>query len=193
MQRLRLAELAPVAWRNGGGLTLEIAHGGAGADGGMDWDWRLSVATIAQDGPFSTFAGVDRSATLVDGAVRLVSAAQTLDWTAPGETHGFAGETAFTARLAGGRARFFNVMVRRGRLVAAVTVHRQPVALPAVQAVQHGLLVLGGRFAVTAAAGTELLDAEEGLLCAGTRPALQLAPAAPGSCLAEVRLSAVAR
>lgn len=187
MQRFRLAALPPAPWRNGGGVTREIARGAL--DGATEWDWRLSVARIAHDGPFSTFPGIDRVATLLDGAVRLESAAQTLAWTAPGEAHGFAGETAFTARLDGGGARFFNVMARRGRLVATVVAHRTSLVLAPAQAVQHAVLVLNGCFAVETPAGTERLEAEDGLLCTGARPALRATLAAPTGCLVEVRLS----
>jgi environmental stress-induced protein Ves len=53
-------------WKNGGGATREIAcwPPGAGLD---DFDWRASIATIAASGPFSVFAGVDRTIMLLDG------------------------------------------------------------------------------------------------------------------------------
>ncbi|MGR7000643.1 HutD/Ves family protein [Yinghuangia aomiensis] len=52
-------------WRNGGGETREVAAEPS-ADGGFAW--RVSIATIAQDGPFSAFPGVDRTITLLEGA-----------------------------------------------------------------------------------------------------------------------------
>ena len=50
-------------WKNGGGETAEIAVSppGAALD---DFDWRLSMARVETDGPFSAFPGIDR--TLVD-------------------------------------------------------------------------------------------------------------------------------
>ena len=51
-------------WRNGGGWTREI-HAEP-ADAG-DWGWRLSIAEITADGPFSTFEGVDRELVLLAG------------------------------------------------------------------------------------------------------------------------------
>nr|AGU10749.1 HutD [uncultured organism] len=60
------AGLSPVPWKNGGGSTIELAVGppDAGID---DFDWRVSLATIAEDGAFSQFPGVDRTLALVDG------------------------------------------------------------------------------------------------------------------------------
>ena len=54
------AGLESAPWKNGGGSTTEIAIAppGAGLD---DFDWRISLATISEDGPFSVFPGIDRT------------------------------------------------------------------------------------------------------------------------------------
>src|SRR3546814_1773315 len=52
-------------WRNGLGWTREIhAHR---PDPGGDWTWRLSIAEIERDAPFSAFPGVDRELVLLHG------------------------------------------------------------------------------------------------------------------------------
>src|SRR3546814_1791648 len=52
-------------WRNGLGWTREIhAHR---PDPGSDWAWRLSIAEIERDAPFSAFPGVDRELVLLHG------------------------------------------------------------------------------------------------------------------------------
>ena len=63
--------LTATPWKNGGGVTREIASWPPQA--GLDsFGWRLSIATIAQAGPFSAFAQVDRHIMLLDGdGVRL--------------------------------------------------------------------------------------------------------------------------
>ena len=60
---LRAADRAPVPWRNGGGVTREVA-----TDGGEPFRWRVSLADVASDGPFSQFSGYTRTITLVRGA-----------------------------------------------------------------------------------------------------------------------------
>ena len=51
-------------WKNGGGVTSELARSPQ-AD---EFDWRLSVAEVATDGPFSQFPGIDRLLVLLSGA-----------------------------------------------------------------------------------------------------------------------------
>ena len=63
MRIARLCDLVEVPWRNGGGITREIAR--AERDGAVAW--RLSRATVAADGPFSDFAGLVRILTVTDG------------------------------------------------------------------------------------------------------------------------------
>ncbi|WP_028745145.1 HutD family protein [Rhizobium mesoamericanum] len=53
-------------WKNGGGETIEIAVSPEGATL-SDFGWRLSMATVATDGPFSIFAGIDRTLSILDG------------------------------------------------------------------------------------------------------------------------------
>lgn len=60
--------IAATPWRNGGGSTRELFCWPAGED----WRLRVSLADIAQDGPFSAFPGVQRHfAVLEGGGVRL--------------------------------------------------------------------------------------------------------------------------
>ena len=52
--------LRPVTpWKNGGGLTREVAAFPANASM-ADFDWRISIADVAAAGPFSRFENVDR-------------------------------------------------------------------------------------------------------------------------------------
>jgi environmental stress-induced protein Ves len=51
-------------WRNGRGFTLEITREPAE---GEDFDWRLSLADIDQDGEFSAYPGYRRALVLIAG------------------------------------------------------------------------------------------------------------------------------
>ena len=54
-------------WKNGAGRTTEIAVHPAGA--ALDaFAWRVSIADVERDGPFSRFPGIDRTIVLLDGA-----------------------------------------------------------------------------------------------------------------------------
>ena len=54
-------------WRNGGGVTHEIMIEPPDATSESGFVWRLSVAEIHRDGPFSMYPGVDRSMVVLDG------------------------------------------------------------------------------------------------------------------------------
>lgn len=66
MQILRAADLTPTPWKNGGGITRNIATGETG--GGDHSAWRISRADVATDGAFSNFAGLQRILTVARGA-----------------------------------------------------------------------------------------------------------------------------
>lgn len=63
LRGLRAADRVAVAWRNGGGVTREVA-----TDGSEPFRWRVSIADVASNGPFSVFSGYTRTITLVRGA-----------------------------------------------------------------------------------------------------------------------------
>ena len=51
--------MVAMPWKNGGGTTRQVAVYPPLASL-ETFQWRVSVATIARDGPFSQFAGFDR-------------------------------------------------------------------------------------------------------------------------------------
>ena len=63
-QLIHLADVAPTPWKNGGGTTRELI---AWPDA-EHWVWRMSVAEVAQSGPFSRFDGVQRWFAVLGGA-----------------------------------------------------------------------------------------------------------------------------
>lgn len=66
MRALRLADYRRMPWKNGGGETIEIAV--SPQDAGLDnFDWRISMARVESDGPFSQFVGVERTLSVLEG------------------------------------------------------------------------------------------------------------------------------
>lgn len=109
------ANLEASPWKNGGGSTTEIAVAPHGS--GFDtFDWRLSLARIVQDGPFSAFPGIDRTLALVEGEGVLMDfdgeRQVTLSPEDPVIT--FDGGHSINATLVGGPTTDFNVMTRQG-------------------------------------------------------------------------------
>lgn len=113
MRVWRAADRAARPWKNDGGITREVVA--FPADAGLDaFEWRISMADVSRDGPFSLFAGVDRLLTVVEGAGLLLEFAGQAKRLYVGSPLAFPGEAEVTARLIAGPIRDFNVMVRRG-------------------------------------------------------------------------------
>lgn len=114
-QLIQYASLRPAPWKNGGGSTTEMAIWPISASID-DFDWRVSLATIAEDGQFSQFPGVDRSLALVDGDGVLLDFGDERVVLSPSEPLvEFAGEDVVHATVDGQPTLDFNVMTRRGR------------------------------------------------------------------------------
>lgn len=183
MQRFSRAQLRPTPWKNGGGSTREIASWPPGA--GLEaFDWRVSIATIAASGPFSVFAGVDRTIMLLEGdGVRLRAAEGSLDHRldTPFAPFAFSGDVALDCTLLGGASNDFNVMSRRARCEAEVRVLAGAQSLPAASG---GLLMsLHGPWQ----AGEQTLATGEGLWWAEAAMAWTLKPLQPDARLVAVR------
>jgi environmental stress-induced protein Ves len=120
---------APVQrWRNGGGVTCELLA----VPRGEDWRWRVSLAEIARDGPFSPFPGVDRWFAVVEGA------GVELDFHGAGtrclrnhQPLHFDGGAVPYCRLLAGPTRDLNLMLRRGAKGAMHRAHAGELWRPA--------------------------------------------------------------
>jgi environmental stress-induced protein Ves len=116
MSLVLLAEVAPQAWRNGGGTTRELLAWPAvdAAGNACPWQVRVSVARIDQDGGFSAFDGVDRWFTVLEGAgVTLSLPRGEVVQTAENAPVHFKGEDAPMCHLLDGPTLDLNLMVRR--------------------------------------------------------------------------------
>jgi uncharacterized protein len=172
-----LRQIAPQPWKNGAGLTREIASAPA-ADGG-GFDWRFSVAEVTREAPFSVFPGIERCIVLLQGHGLRLHGAAGLDHRLdePLAPFHFPGDLALTGSPIDGPSSDFNVMTRRGAWRAELAVLRQPTTLPAAEVCL--LLCCAGRWSTGAGAAT-VLSPQQGWLLqaadAGAAPAWALAP-----------------
>lgn len=124
---LRWSEHRSVPWKNGGGMTREIASGAvqapmASAEIADGFDWRVSVADVDAGGPFSAFPGIDRVITLVEGEGMVLTVDGTPHAVGPLSPFAFSGDAATDCRLTAGAVRNINVMTRRSRATAHVRI-----------------------------------------------------------------------
>jgi len=118
---LRLAAYPIVPWRNGAGVTREIACSPVGASA-EEFDWRVSIADVRPSSTFSTFAGVDRVILPLDPPPMVLTVDGTPHELTRHEPFAFDGEAVTSCQVDGGPSRDLNVMTRRGRVSATVVV-----------------------------------------------------------------------
>jgi uncharacterized protein len=105
----RFGEHRKMPWINGRGVTHEVAV----AQVGDSWDWRLSIAEVAEDGPFSILAGVDRVLAVATGKGMILNIGGQAHKLARFETIAFDGESETLCELTDGPVFDLNLMVMR--------------------------------------------------------------------------------
>lgn len=163
---LRARDYRRMPWKNGGGETAEIAISPHGADLAA-FEWRISMAPVVTDGPFSRFEGVDRTLAIIEGrGLRLsIGGGEPVDVTRDSAPLAFAADTPASAWLIDGPILDLNVMTRRGRAT-----HRmeclatgQPIQLSA-DATAAALVCIGGAARVATPGGDIALQRLDTLL-----------------------------
>lgn len=102
-------------WKNGGGVTVDIA-----SDGDV---WRFSRTPITQSGPFSDYTGFDRLQVLISGrGLVLQTPGGEIDVRRPFQPVRFAGETPIVSRLEAGPVEVINLMGERRRVALDLVV-----------------------------------------------------------------------
>lgn len=126
MRILRAAGHKRMPWKNGKGETVEIAVSPEGAS--VDtFDWRISVAPVASDGPFSVFPGIDRTLSILTGDGMMLSVEDMAPTILDRKSVPFAfpGDAKTEAVLQAEPITDLNVMTRRGRFSHRVTRREQ--------------------------------------------------------------------
>ena len=115
---LRAADRSSTPWKNGGGLTREVAVHPPGGD--LDnFDWRVSLAEVRRGGAFSTFAGVDRHMAVISGCLGVsISGREPVSVSPDSPPLTFPGEVPVYAEPGAEPVTDLNVMTRRGHFLA---------------------------------------------------------------------------
>ncbi len=125
-RRILPSDIKVTPWKNGGGVTREIATGAAPCPG-RDWGWRFSIADVERDGPFSIFPETDRVIAVIDGGGMdlhrpdgLVTALE------PFQAVRISGDDPLFGRLRGGPVRDLNIMTLRDHFDASLDIWQGP-------------------------------------------------------------------
>jgi len=98
-------------WANGRGVSYEVARDN---DESGEWRWRLAIAPITEDGPFSVLTGVHRELTLLEGEGLVLTIDGNMVTCRRGEVVDFSGDAHTHAALTKGAVVDLNVMSRAG-------------------------------------------------------------------------------
>lgn len=126
MRILRNSDYRIMPWKNGGGITTEIFVSPENAGlAGQPFDWRVSIADVASDGPFSLFPGYDRHIMAIEGRGMVLKGGpeDAIDLTRPFVPRTFSGDWTISSQLISGPVRDFNLMARRGRYTGRLEMH----------------------------------------------------------------------
>jgi environmental stress-induced protein Ves len=188
LHRFHVEDLQATPWKNGGGVTSEIVCQPKGAGIG-DFDWRVSIAHIASDGPFSAFPGVDRIITLLSGGgVHLKSSDGDVDHLLNESLLPFAfkGETNINASLLDEDCHDFNVMTRRSTCSnVSLQIVRSACDWPTTS---HGLFMASHGHWQLKGPHEEHLAPQQGFWWSDSSLAWQLLPRSPDAALIALNL-----
>jgi environmental stress-induced protein Ves len=157
-------------WANGRGTSYEIA---SDRNESGEWAWRLAMAPVNEDGPFSRIECVNRSLAVVDGAGMQLSVDRKKLQCLPMQVVRFRGDAITEATLLEGPIMDINLMVRRKEADGEMTIVSDSGVLDGASIV----VAVGGSAQVTCGDSTIDLerhdslvecDAETVLLVSGT-------------------------
>jgi uncharacterized protein len=163
LARLSVSDYAAMPWRNGAGTTLEIAIDDSPTDSSSaPFLWRLSMADLAGDGPFSQIADVDRIIVLLAGTDVML----TINGAPPAALRrhqiiSFPGDVPTSMTMAPGRGRDLNLMWDRTRATGKVEIMRAGDAVLWIDAQVAFVVALGGRATVAVDDAEHVLGEQE--------------------------------
>jgi environmental stress-induced protein Ves len=130
MRILRSSERVASPWKNGGGITFEVASFPERST--LDtFGWRISIAQVQRGGPFSAFPGVDRQLAVLEGRLSLAVAGRSvIELSEDSPVIHFSGDVATDARPLSARVTDLNVMTRRGQTVTRALARSSGSVLP---------------------------------------------------------------
>ena len=119
MRIQRVDEHCAMPWANGLGTSYEVASD-RNADG--EWTWRVAIAPVVLDGPFSVMPGVDRELVVIEGNGMVLNVDDESVKCMPGQVVRFSGDSVTIARLLDGPTVDLGLMTVRGSVTGSMLV-----------------------------------------------------------------------
>jgi uncharacterized protein len=169
-------------WKNGGGVTIDIADAyapGAAPGGWSGMFWRLGRTRIEAPGPFSDLSGYDRILTVIDGRglVLEIEGGAALDVRTPFRPVRFRGEDRIVSRLEAGPVAVLNLIADRQHDIGVAVLATDDTRflgadISIVYALEDSIVALGADHALGADEALRLDGASGTLSVRGGRVAL---------------------
>ena len=118
-----------IPWKNGKGHTTELA---ISKNGTMDdFDWRISIASVVEDGSFSDFTGYERNLILLEGyGIKLIHDEKQIDLLdMPLSLSSFNGASQTVGTLINGPIKDFNLMTKQGKYSVEIKIFSEQINL----------------------------------------------------------------
>lgn len=184
MRIIRASDCRITPWKNGGGSTTEIAIEPQVAS--LDqFNWRVSMARVESDGPFSEFSGVDRTLALVkgNGLALAIGDAAAVVLQRGSEPIRFAGDIPTSARLIAGQITDLNVMTRRKRFTHKLRRIQEPATCDFDDHDVAVVVACSGHVILTSARDVITLDeSDAAIMGRASDDAVRIVPATSAEC-----------
>ena len=119
MRIQRVDEHSAMPWANGLGTSYEVA---SDRNVGGVWTWRVAIAPVVEDRPFSVMPGVDRELVVIEGNGMVLEVDGESVECLPGRVVRFSGDLTTFARLVDGPVVDLGLMTVRGSIAGSMVV-----------------------------------------------------------------------
>ena len=119
MRIQRFDEHRAMPWANGLGTSYEVA---SDRDASDHWSWRVAIAPVVEDGPFSPLAGVDRELVVIEGNGMVLDVDCKSVECMPSQVVQFSGDSITFARLVDGPVVDLGLMTVRGSVAGSMSI-----------------------------------------------------------------------
>ena len=119
MRVQRFSEHLAMPWANGKGASYEIS---SDRDALNQWSWRVAIAPVVVDGPFSSLPGIDRQLVVIDGNGMVLEVDGKTVECLPSQVVAFSGDATAYARLIDGPSVDLGLMTARDVFAGSMSV-----------------------------------------------------------------------